>query len=516
MKTFRLHTLLITALALCFSASLLTSCDDDDESGSGEVVLLSMGPSGVKHGEKIKFIGANLDKVETIVLPPGIEIPSSGFASQSSDLIELVVPGPAEPGIVTLKFSQGEIQSKSILSFEAPLVTITGFPEEAKPGTDITITGENLNWIDEVVFTAGVVVPKSEFVSRSADEVVITVPMDAQTGILTFNIGGTEPWELETEEVIVVTLPVVEELSPASIRHEQNLTLIGTDLDLVSQITFSGGAVIVSEGFESQSETEIVVTVPSTTTTGKLTLTVPSGITVETSALTILLPAVTSFSPSDADAHVPGASLVINGTDLDLVGAIRFPNVSTAVTEFTKSESQIEVVIPEGAQGGTMVFVTIHGVVVPVSVPFGPQLVLVATIYDDAVKSPFGAGGGWGGVVTETNSSEQVRVGSKSVKVTFANSWGGGCQFGTWGNSPLPVGGNTVFQFSIYGGPGTAGKQMNVNVGGTQAQVTIEEGKWKDVQILLSSVGSPTSINEVWFQDRGFAGVVYIDHIGLK
>lgn len=515
MKTFKSYTLILSALLFCFSPIFLTSCDDDEE-GNSEVQLLSMGPSGLKHGDKIKFIGTNLHQVQTIVLPPGIEVASSNFASQSSTLIELIVPHEAEPGKVTLKSPQGDIQSKTFLSFEAPPVTIASFPEEAKPGTNITIAGENVNWIDGIEFTAGVLVRQSSFVSRSASEVVVTVPMNAQTGILTFNIGGTEPWEIATEEVITITLPVVDQVSPASIRHQQDLTITGTDLDLVSQITFPGGAVVQQDMFTSKSETEIVVTVPSTTVTGKLILGVPSGLTVESPEFAILLPKVVTFSPAGADEHVPGAELVINGTDLDLVKAIRFPNVTEAVTEFTKTETRIDVVIPEGAQGGTMVFVTIHDVIVPVSVPFGPQLILAAVIYDDAVKSPFGAGGGWGDVVTATGSTEQVRVGSNSVKVTFVNSWGGGCQLGTWGNSPLPVGSNTVFQFSIYGGPGTAGKEMNVNVGGQQAVISIEEGKWKDVQILLSTVGSPASISEVWFQDRGFAGVVYIDHIGLK
>ena len=44
----------------------------------------------------------------------------------------------------------------------------------------------------------------------------------------------------------------------------------------------------------------------------------------------------------------------------------------------------------------------------------------------------------------------------------------------------------------------------------------IDEGAWKDVQIPLSDLGSTAGISEIWFQDRGWSGDVYIDQIGLK
>ena len=102
------------------------------------------------------------------------------------------------------------------------------------------------------------------------------------------------------------------------------------------------------------------------------------------------------------------------------------------------------------------------------------------------------------------------------MKVTYGGDYGGGCQFGTWGNSPLSTTGTSYFAFSIYGGTGTGGKNINVNISGVQKTVSIAEGSWKDVKILLSDVGNPTSLMEVWFQDQGWSGTVFIDQIGLK
>jgi hypothetical protein len=204
------------------------------------------------------------------------------------------------------------------------------------------------------------------------------------------------------------------------------------------------------------------------------------------------------------------------GTDLDLVAKIKFPGVTNPVTTFTKTATKIDVVIPAGVQGGTIILTTIHDFIVPVEVPFGDQLVLATIMFDDAVKAPLGAGGGWGGVVTDAANTENPRVGSVAIKATFNGSWGGGAQLGNWSGQSVATAGTAYYAFSIFGGPGTNGKEINVNVAGVQVQVAVVEGSWKDVQIPLSSFNSPTGISEIWFQDRGWSGTVWIDQIGLK
>lgn len=492
----------------CFA----TACTKDDASSS-KITLLSFGPSGIQHGEKVKFIGQNLDKVTSIILPPDIEIPASQFATKTSTLLEVVVPEGAQSGLVTLKTPQGDIVTKTMLNFLVPVTITSVTPATVKPGSTISIKGTFVDWITSVTFNAGVKV--TDFVSKSHDEVVVTVPAEAKTGYLTMETGGTKPLKITTTDPLTVTLPTVSAISPASVKHAENLTITGTDLDLVTSITFPDKTKVIS--FVTQTETQIVVTVPITAKNGPLTLTVASGVNIiPNQQLVITLPVATSFSPSDPNAQIDGATLVITGTDLDLVKSIKFPGVDTEVTNFTQSSTQITVVIPNGTMGGTMVFTTIHDFKVPVTVPFGNQLTLLSVIYDDQPEGTFGPGGGWGTTTADPASTAVVRIGTKSIKATYGGDYGGSAQFGTWGKSPLSVNGANYFAFSIYGGAGTDGKKINVNVSGTQTLVVIAEGKWTDVKIPLSSVGSPTTISEVWFQDQGWSGTVYIDQIGLK
>lgn len=513
-KKYLVRTLSVLCLAL--TLAFLTSCDDDEDKSNGNVELLSFGPAGVQHGEEIVFIGRNLDKVTSIVFYPSVEIPRSAFTSATNERIRVVIPETVESGRVVLKTPAGDIESKTIFDLEVPVV-ITSVSLEAKPGTNITITGEMINWIYSVVFANNVVVEREAFVSQSMTELVVTVPMEARTGLVTFITGGTEPLTINSEEVLTVTLPTPSDISPASIRHTENITITGADLDLVVEVKFPGGGSVSRDNFVSQSETELVVTVPATTTDGKLTVVAGSGIEIETEdEISIILPDVTAFSPADADDHDPGVTLTMTGTELDQVKSLTFPNVDTPVEEFVShTPNEIQVVIPEDAEGGTVVITTIHGFQVPITVPFGNQLTLAKIIFDDAANAPFGAGSGWGGT-TSVVGTEKVRAGTSSIKVTFVGGWGGAAQFGNWSGQSLATTGATYYAFSIYGEPGTGDKVLNVIVGGVSVLHTIVEGEWQDIQIPLSSFNNPASISEVSFQDRDWSGVVYIDHIGLK
>src|SRR5690606_35392855 len=280
MRTFANKLTWFTPVLLLGCMLFLSSCEDEDDKKSSAIVLESFGPSGVHHGDEISFIGMNLDRVTSIVLRPAVEIPSSVFESRSSDRIVITVPEEAEAGKVILKTPSGDIESKTILNFEVPVV-ITSITEEVKPGSILTITGDKINWIERVVFAGDIEVVQDDFVSQTQTQLQITVPYEAQTGYLIFYTGGTKPLSFGSEEQLIVTVPKVTEISPAEIIHTNNLTIKGSDLDLITLVVFGGGAEVASEDFVSHSAEEIVVAVPATATKGMVTLKQSSPIDVE-------------------------------------------------------------------------------------------------------------------------------------------------------------------------------------------------------------------------------------------
>ncbi|MBC3539906.1 hypothetical protein ACFSC6_05065 [Rufibacter sediminis] len=354
MKNFySIRTLLLALFVV--SLGFFTSCGDDDENAlaGGQVQLLSFGPTGAKHGEEIRFIGHNLDQVESVEMQ-GATVAKAQFIEQTSTLIRLTVPEEAMAGKVTLKLSTGDnIVSKTDLSFEVP-ITVTDVTAEARPGGTITITGTKLTWVDSVGFGNEIV---KQFISQSATKIELQVPANAKTGNLIIYGGGENPTFLETEEELVITLPEVTSIAPASIRHNEVLTITGTNLDLVGQVNFPGGGQVTT--FESQSATSITLKVPTTATNGAPTL-IAKGSLVEvkpTQTVSIILPVISNITTV---RHTQNTT--ITGTDLDKIKEITFPgDFTVAKANFvSQSATQIVVAVPAMAKPGALKFKTMH------------------------------------------------------------------------------------------------------------------------------------------------------------
>jgi hypothetical protein len=509
------HTgrLLAVSLILLATNFVIISCQEEEVDTT--VVLHSFGPAGVEHGETIKFIGLNLDRVTSIMLP-GVEVPASAFTSATARTIELVVPQAAEAGQVTLKTPEGDIVTKTALNFKVPVV-ITSITEEARPGTNVTITGTLVNWIEEIVFNDGISV--TEFVSKSTTELVVTVPENAQTGFLIFKSGGTDPETFASEEQLIVTLPVVTSFAPTSARHTGTITITGTDLDLVKSIVFGGDNSVAV--FESQSATEIVVTVPAGALKGKLTLKQTPPVDVVTGQeLTIILPIGTGITPKPA---IPGTdNITITGTDLDLVKELTLPTsgVLPSTSFISQSATQIVFALPVGTKSGGVIYTTIHdytsnlGVTIVVPAPGPPPLVIA--MFDEA-PAPGGGNWSWNAASQDQASTEQFYSGDVSWKFETTN--GGGVSVG--GMTPIDATGQEVFAFSIFGGPGTDGMAvaaiLNDNWGDYNS-VTLEEGKWTSYQIPLTQYPTTDLAAIVRFalKVESTSSLIYIDRVGFE
>ncbi|OJY87467.1 MAG: hypothetical protein BGP13_24550 [Sphingobacteriales bacterium 40-81] len=420
---------LLTGIFLIVSLGIFESCKKEEKK-SDIIELLSFGPSGIKHGEDIVFIGNNLDKVTAIEMA-NITIEQKDFKEQTFEKIVLTVPELAGSGKVILKTPQGDITSKAPINFEVPVV-ISEVPLKAKPGENITLKGEYMNWITEIRFEKDVVV--TEFVSKSLSELVVTVPLTAQTGKLIISTSGTEPLEIETEDALELTLPTFAKFAPNPVERGDNITISGENLDLVEGVLFKGLIAPVIN-FVSKTSTEIVVTVPEEANKGNITLVPYSKVPVESSAA------------------------------LELIGDLP---------------------------------------------PLAP---LAIVFYDDEMANGWQKWGGWGGGSSDIANNDNVRDGEKSIKVTFGGDWGGALQMGG-GNSSTS--GKTYVVFSIFGTTGTGDKELNVLIAGKEKIVKIVESEWTEFLVPLTDIASPASINEFTLQDRGWSGIIYIDHIGLR
>ncbi|MEL7146691.1 MAG: hypothetical protein AAFO69_10010, partial [Bacteroidota bacterium] len=507
-------------LSVLIIAQLMLSGCGDDETVMTETTVLSFGPAGVKHGEDIVIIGTNLTQVTAVLFQPSVEV--TDFKEQTASSMTVTVPDAAEPGTLILKTADQEIETKTILNFEVP-VDITSISASVKPGEEMTITGDKLNWVESITFPSDIVVLAENFSSQTLSEIKLVVPEVAQSGFLTFRTGGTEPLIFASATHVEVATPQITALNPSSVRHESNLTIEGDNLDLVTEVVLYEGISIPKSDFVSQTATAIELTVPAEAKTGIITLkqAAPQDV-VSPGPLTIILPAGTTISP---EQQRPGIDAVtIAGTDLDLIASLELPSFGTLMAADFTSSSPTEIVfdLPAETSIGIINYTTIHGysgsLGLAISIPSSGLSDLLIPCYVDAVAETMGQGGGWGDTVTDFANPENPREGTNAMKVTYVGSFGGGGQLGTWGKDDLSVAGAEVFAFSIFGGAGTGGQQLNLNVksgGDNTMLIDIAEGEWIDYQIPLADLGSPAAITEIWFQDQGWSGTVYIDRMGF-
>jgi hypothetical protein len=218
------------------------------------------------------------------------------------------------------------------------------------------------------------------------------------------------------------------------------------------------------------------------------------------------------------------ANVTLTGTNLDLVSSVTYNDTAVGktrvVTSFvSQSATQLVLKVPGGASSGKLTFgvknstltVKSSGLLGIIGFP-PPPIVL----YNDALTSAWnGWSGGWGGT-KDFASTEQVKSGTKSIKIDYVSgAYGSPVQLGG-GN--LPLDGYTVLKVSIYGGAGSNGKNINIAFNGQGGKtVTLVEGQWNDFTIPLSQISSATTLTELWIQNANATGAftIYVDDLGI-
>lgn len=515
-----LNIRLLPMICILLAVGVIASCKKTNDANSGRVELLSFGPTGAMHGDTLFFIGNNLNKVTSIEFT-GATVMQNGFLQQTSENILVIVPHAAEQGYVTLKTPDGDIITKTRLNLEVA-TTVTSLTAEARPGTAITINGDKLNWVTSITFPEDIVVVADSFVSKTINQIVVMVPEGAQTGTLVLNYAGTEPGDVETTDTLKVTLPVATAMAPNPIKHQTDLTITGTNLDLTKEIRFTGVATPVTTF--TKSATQIVVKVPASAQKGKITLVAASGVTTQSPMeMNVVLPAITTMAPNPVD---PGTNITITGTNLDLVTSVTFANAPAVTTFVSKTATQIVVQVPMGILRGKITLGVLNSTLIVQSndvlevMGAAPPPTIALPIFNDVVTSNWSNAGGWTGAgwggTNDYNNTAPVREGSKSVKVNYVGGWGAPFQLG---GANLSTTGYTTLKISIYGAPGSGGKKVNLGINNADGPtITIDEGKWTDYEFPISSLTSAGKITDIIVKEFNGSGgfSIYVDALGLN
>jgi endoglucanase len=135
-------------------------------------------------------------------------------------------------------------------------------------------------------------------------------------------------------------------------------------------------------------------------------------------------------------------------------------------------------------------------------------------IYDDALKT------GWldwsWSISRNYANGTPVKAGSESLALQYTAGWGG---LYLHPETPVNLTPYSQLQFWVHGGP-TGGQQFKVTFNSGSQGYTVQPtaNTWTLVTIPLTSLGSPASLNDVYFQDTGGAinSVFYVDNLQLS
>lgn len=426
-------------------------------------------------------------------------IPGSGDVTEirviSDTEIRITVPQDAEPGQLVLRTPQGDITTQTELTFTEPISIDELSPLSVLPGDELTIKGDYLNLINEVIFADNVTVSAEDFVAHDRKTIRLTVPQEAQSGQVILSDGAELPNLIYSEEELTVVLPAVETV--AELQHAKpgdRISVDGSHLDLVKEVLMPDGTAVE---FALEGDHTLSFVLPANASDGEIVMVPASEVKVVIAHLTMAVPSKVVASP--ASGIRGGDEILLTGSSLDLVVDLSFPGVDEKVLPAAQSENELRVVVPEKAQSGQLVLNTGSGKQVsvaietlkpqvdsylPAEVPAGEALLIKGQNLDLVASVTF-AGGQTVEVTAPAADELQVSVPmeAESGNVTL-NMHNGEMVEGLWLNVSKPqccyvmelpekVEAGALLELEVANGD----KLQHVTVNGTQVQFILRDSK---------------------------------------
>lgn len=367
-KTYKFPALWMMCLML-FSCLTFTACDNGDDEDTnqykGGISLNVFGPSPVSRGGVLRFLGSGMDKVTAVAISGCDDITDIEVVSDTE--IRVTVPQTAQPGLVVLKTPKGDITTKTELTFTEPIALEAFAPAEVKPGSELTITGEYLNLIKEVIFADEVTVPADEFVSQSRQEIKVIVPDSAQTGKFILSDGAEIPNWIYSEGELEVTLPSVEApLDLVDKKPGDVIRVSGKNFDLVKKVQMPNGDEVEFTMTASSEGDELTFTLPDNVSDGEVMVLPASDVKVVVATVVVATPSNVVAVPA---VNLRGGDMItLKGTNMDLVTDVTFPGVEEAVGLESQNSTEIKVLMPAAAISGDLQLNTNSGKATAVSI----------------------------------------------------------------------------------------------------------------------------------------------------
>ena len=347
-----------SALAvLVFLVSGLTGCtpeglETDQFSGFS---LAAIAPNPVMRGGVLRLVGSNLENVKEVkfagdVTVTDIEVVEKGQHSEIRVTVPLVGP---EIGKVTVVNADGVARSTRFdLTFTEPISIDSFSPATVLSGDVLTVKGEYLNNVKEVIFADGIYI--TEFVSQSRNELKVAVPANAVTGfVILGDVNELEddktiPNQIYSAKELIVGKPTVEKAAKATYKSGDVITVKGAHLDMIEAVNLTGAAGV--DFTVAADNKSLSFNLPLSASDGNITLVSYAGDSFDAGEIeTVTVTGLAVASLAADGRYKAGTSVSITGDDLDLVETVEFTG---AEAQWYLDGKKIVATVPSAAQDG--------------------------------------------------------------------------------------------------------------------------------------------------------------------
>ena len=281
--------------------------------------------------------------------------------SEDGKKLTFKLPAEAADGDINLVCRSGEEVPVGSLITIAPTECVAS-PNPVKAGKSLIITGKDLDVVNAVEMT-GVADEISFITNPDGTKLIIeSIPETAVEGNLVLRMKNGKGVEVPFSLV----KPVVTGYDHNPVSAGGAITLQGTNLDLVKKVQFGEGSDII-EVKASEDGTSISLTVPMNAKTGKPTLTLANGTTVECPELNIeeavfcYITELPDFSEKEKTPEAGGTftvpvkngdkleSVLVNGKNVNFVYAEKPSSLTIGIPADASAKSVLKLVSSNGS-----------------------------------------------------------------------------------------------------------------------------------------------------------------------
>lgn len=323
--------------------------------------ITSITTTAVSIGDQVTINGTyfgqtrNSDQVFFSNHAGSVTVEAGSYVSWAPTQIVVTVPYGAADGELGVKIGSATVYSTDEVSFKEPALTTVSPTEDWVQHNDITLTGTDFGpapgsgGTDSFVYFGSSACQSGDIVSWSTTQIVVKVPAAASG--LTVNVTVDVADNVSNAQSFTL-LPHTDSYTPQSGNTGASVTLTGTNYGSSEGTATVAG---VSAGVTSWNNTQVVLTVPAGAVDGDIVLTRTDTKTSNGVGWDVI-PTISSITPL---RRVVGEALTINGSGFGNArgsSIVHFNGGSgvDAVTYNSWANNQIVVVVPTGAQTGTV------------------------------------------------------------------------------------------------------------------------------------------------------------------